>query len=314
MTTLAPTRSRQSYRHEAFLWRGRTEYVQELTPFVREGLDAGEAVVVGVTREHARWFRDDLGSRAGEVHFVDMERLAHNPARIIPALQELLDEFCGPGRPARGIGEPVWPGRSPEAVQEAQLHEALLNLAVDPDLPFWLVCPYDAEHLDPTLLDDAARSHPVIATTSSYTGSGTYRGRDHARALFGAELPDLGGPVADVRVAEASLDLAAEQVTLRATAGDLRSDQVVLLTDVVRGLVVASVRRGADAARLRLWDESHELVCEVADTTVVDDLLVGRRPPSRDRPDPVWLAHQVGDLVQVRSNAHGTSVRLHLRK
>ncbi|MGI3782575.1 MAG: MEDS domain-containing protein, partial [Janthinobacterium lividum] len=228
--------------------------------------------------------------------------------------QELVDGSCGPGRPARGVGEPVWPGRGPEAAREAQLHEALLNLAIDPDLPFWLVCPYDAGRLDPALLADAARSHPVIATPTSYAGSGAYRGRDHARALFADELPDLGGPAVDLRVPGTALDLAAEQVTLRATASDLSRDQVVLLGDVVRSLVVESVRRGADAARLRLWDEPDELVCEVSDLTVVEDLLIGRRPAAGSRPDPVWLAHQVCDLVQVRSGPHGTHVRLHLQK
>lgn len=311
---MTPSRARQSYRHEAFLWRSRSDYVSGLVPFVLEGLDAGEAVLVGATPEHARWITRELGPRAHEVQLVDLGQLAHNPARIMPALQDLLRTSCGPGRPARGIGEPVWPGRGPETTREVQLHEALLNLAIDPDLPFWLVCPYDVEHLEPTLLADAEGSHPVIVTATSYAGSARYRGRDHARALFTADLPDLGGPEVDLRVAATALDLAAEQVTLRAAASDLSSDQVVLLSEVVRALVVESVRRGADEARLRLWDEPRALVCEVSDPTVVEDLLIGRRPPVRGRHDPVWLANQVCDLVQVRSNPCGTSVRLHLAK
>jgi MEDS: MEthanogen/methylotroph, DcmR Sensory domain len=232
----------------------------------------------------------------------------------MPALQELLDRTCGPGRPARGIGEPVWPGRGTEEAREAQLHEALLNLAIDPDLPFWLVCPYDADHLDPTVLDDAGCSHPVLSTATSYAGSGSYRGQEHARALFTADLPDLGGADAELRVAHATLDLAAEQVTLRAAASDLLSDQVVHLSDAVRGLVVASGRRGARSARLRLWDEPLELVCEISDRSIIEDFLVGRRPPTSANPDPFWIANQVCDLVQVRSGDHGTTVRLHMRK
>ena len=313
MTTLAPSRARQSYRHEAFLWRGRSEYVAGLVPFVVEGLDEGETVIVGTTAEHAHWLRVELGARAANVQFVDMEHLARNPARVVPALMALLEECCGAGRPARAIGEPVWPGRSPAEVVEAQLLEAQLNLAVDPDLPFWLVCPYDADLAD-ALLDDAGRSHPVLATPTSYAGSGTYRGRDHARELFIADLPELDVPDADVWVAERTLDLAAEQVTLRAAAGDLPSDKVVTLNGVVRDLVVDSVRRGARQARVRVWDEPSALVCEVFDPMVVGDLLVGRRAPSSGRTDPVWFANQVCDLVQVRSNLRGTSVRLHLRK
>jgi len=124
VTTSAPVRARQSYRHEAFLWRSRSDYVSGLVPFVIEGLDAGEAVLVGATPERAGWLREGLGPRAEEVQLVDLSQIAHNPARIIPALQELLDDCCGPGRPARGIGEPVWPRRGPEEVREGELNEA----------------------------------------------------------------------------------------------------------------------------------------------------------------------------------------------
>jgi len=313
-TTLAPARARQSYRHEAYVWSGREEYVAGLAPFVLEGLDGGEDVIVGATPEHARWLRAGLGERSTEVRFVDMAHLVRNPARIIPALLALLAECCGPGRPARAIGEPLWPGRGPDASAEAELNEALLNLVVDPDLPFWLICPYDAEQLPGHVLDAAGSSHPVIATPGSYAGSATYRGRDQARALFGTDLPELDVPETDVWVAGSTLDLAAEQVTLRAAAGDLTSDRVVALSGVVRELVVDSVRRGADHARVRVWDEPGRLVAEVFDRTLVKDLLVGRRPPSHGWTDPVWTANQVCDLVQVRSNPRGTSVRLHLDK
>lgn len=312
--TAAPLRARQSYRHEAFLWHDRADYLAGLVPFVLEGLDLGEAVLVGATGEHQRWLVAALGPRAAEVRFVDVAQLACNPVRIMPALLELLDECCGPDRPARGVGEPIWPGRSPAEVSEAQLHEALLNLAVDPDLPFWLICPYGVEQLDAEGLADLERSHPVIATATSYAGSGSYRGRDHARALFTADLPDLGEPAADLWATEPRLDLTVEQVTLEAASRDLLSDRVVLLTTLVRGLVAEGARRGADGARLRLWDEPEHLVCEVADRTVVDDFLIGRRTPAPGRHDAVWSANQACDLVQVRSNRGGTSVRLHLGK
>jgi len=314
MSTIAPLRARQSYRHEAFLWHGRADFVEGLVPFVTEGLDGGEAVMVALPPEHIGWLADELGPRASEVCFVDMVELGHNPARIIPAWQDFLDRSCGHGRPARGIGEPIWPGRGCEEIREALLHEALLNLAVDPHLPFWLVCPYDVEHLGPEVLADVGRSHPAIATSSSYVGSGSYRGQDHARALFTENLPALGSPAADVWVSERELDETAEQVTLQAIASDLLSDSVLNLTEVVRELVTDSVHRGAPRVRLRLWDEPDELVCEVADRTVVDDFLIGRRLPPAPRQDPVWFANQVFDLVQVRSGTAGTTVRLHVQK
>ena len=314
MTTTAPLRSRQSYRHEAYLWHSRDDYVLGLVRFVREGLDAGEAVMAVVTPEHAAWLAGELGTAAAEVCFVDMLELGRNPARIIPAWQEFLDRCCARGRPARGIGEPLWPGRSRDEIGECQLHEALLNLAVDPELPFWLLCPYDAELLEPAVLAEAGRSHPAIATATSYEGSGDYRGQEHAKTLFTADLPRRSRPSAGFRVTGRTLSSALREVTWQAASSDLLSDQVVVLADVVRGLAVDAQRRGAGRVQIRLWDEPEELVCEVADRTVVEDFLVGRRRPPVPEQDAVWTANQAFDLVQLRSGPHGTRVRLHVRK
>jgi len=53
--------------------------------------------------------REVLGDGAERVRFEDMHRLGRNPARIIPAWREFLDESAPEGRPVRGIGEPIWP-------------------------------------------------------------------------------------------------------------------------------------------------------------------------------------------------------------
>jgi MEDS: MEthanogen/methylotroph, DcmR Sensory domain len=314
MSTLGPVRARQSYRHEAFLWSGRADFVRGLLPFIRDGLEAGEAVMVATTPEHGEWLGTALGPAASGAHFVDMTELGRNPARIIPAWQKFLDDWSGPGRPARGVGEPIWEGRRPEEILECQLHEALLNLAVDPTTPFWLVCPYDAEHLNPGVLAEVSRSHPVIATTASYQGSRSYRGHDHAQTMFAAELPHLGGQHTQVTVTAAELAGAAECVVLDTGAGDLGGDKVVDLTDAVRRVVRDSLHRGAAQVTVRLWDRPEVLICEVVDMTVIEDLLVGRRLPSAVGQDAIWTANQVCDLVQVRSGERGTIIRLHLRK
>jgi hypothetical protein len=105
--------------------------------------------------------------------------LGHNPALIIPAWRDFTDRFSGTGRPVRGIGEPIWATRQPEEIaeaqlHEAQLHEALLNVAVPPDVPLWLLCPYDTAALGEQVLAEAHRSHPVVgdsATTGAAPGT-----------------------------------------------------------------------------------------------------------------------------------------------
>jgi hypothetical protein len=115
-------------------------------------------------------------------------------------------------------------------------------------------------------------------------------------------------------VTRAGLDAAAETVTLQAASGDLCSNQVVSLAHVVRRLAGESLTRGARQITVRMWDRPDVVVCEVADTTVIRDLLVGRRPPQSPADDATWMANEVCDLVQVRSSDSGTITRMHMRK
>ncbi len=64
-----------------------------------------------------------------------MAELGRNPAKIIPAWQKFLDTDAADSRPARGVGEPIWAGRGADELIECQVHEALLNVAVDPTMP-----------------------------------------------------------------------------------------------------------------------------------------------------------------------------------
>ena len=143
---LAPP-SFHRFRHEALLYRSDEGFLEGTLPFVRQGLDLGHAVMVTVPEPRLTRVREALGSRAKDVTLVDMRRLGANPARIIPAWQQLLDEQGRHGRPVRGVAEPLWPGRRPVERAECDLHETLLNLAFAPGTPLWLRCAYGVEHL-----------------------------------------------------------------------------------------------------------------------------------------------------------------------
>ena len=55
---------------------------------------------------------------------------------------------CADGRLARGIGEPIWKGRSADELVECGRDEALINLAFAEGRGFTLMCPYDIGSLD----------------------------------------------------------------------------------------------------------------------------------------------------------------------
>ena len=79
-----------SYRHEAFLWSGEDDFLAGTAPFIREGLRAGQPVMVAVTAPHIWLLRTALGTDADRVRFVDMAVVGRNPARIIPAWREFV--------------------------------------------------------------------------------------------------------------------------------------------------------------------------------------------------------------------------------
>jgi hypothetical protein len=314
MPQAAPPRAQQSYRHEAFMWRDPDDYASVLGPFVQDGLAAGEAVMVVVVRRHADWLRESLGTQARKVKFVDMAKLGGNPARIIPAWQKFVDQHSGLGRPVRGIGEPIWAGRRPEEILECQMHEALLNVAVDPKIPLWLICPYDLKGLDASVISEAHRSHPAVMDGDRYHGNSQYGGRAHVEAMFSSDLPELAGKPAEYSFTPESVDRVFNILTLEAYGAGLWSDKVTDVAATTRRLASCSLRRGAIEGTIRIWDAPHALICEVSDDTMIDDVLAGRRALASSDRDGLSAANRKCDLVQLRSTESGTTVRLHMWK
>jgi hypothetical protein len=267
-------------------------------------------VMVAVTPQHTAWLQDALGRRAAqEVQFVDMMALGQNPARIIPAWRDFVETESGGRGPVRGIGEPIWPGRHAEELLECQLHEALLNVAIEPATPLWLICPYDAASLDADVLAEAARSHPVLVEAGSHRGSAHYVGRPHADALFGAGLSE---PRGRPQVASYTADtihrlLAYAKLELWITG--LSAERAAQLAAATELLARGSLHRGAADVSIRIWSDPDAVVCEVSDDAPVSDPLHGRSLPV-DEHEGLWRANQACDLVQLRSAEGRTTVRI----
>jgi hypothetical protein len=201
-----------------------------------------------------------LGPAADQVAFVDMAELGRNPAKIIPAWQKFIDTEAGGNRPARGVGEPIWAGRHTDELIECQLHEALLNVAVDPLTPFWLVCPYDAERLDPSVIDEAYRSHPVLIEADAYRGSTQYAGRAHLEAMLGSELPALQGEPTTIPFTAKNLDRLPTFLKLEGHVAGLTLKQATGLAAATHGLAAGSLGRGATGGVIRMWRDRTSVV------------------------------------------------------
>jgi anti-sigma regulatory factor (Ser/Thr protein kinase) len=299
------------FEHEALFYRGDDDFLAGLLPFVRDGLDAEEAVVVAEPRRRLDLLRDALGEDAADVEFLDMAEIGANPARIIGVWADVLGRHTDAGRRLRGVGEPAFVGRRTAELVECRLHELLLNHAFD-DGPGWrLLCPYDQEHLPRAVTQAALRTHPVRSTSHSRRRSNGYRPGGHA-AGFAEGLPAAGDAVLRGRFGPGDIPATRRTVAQWARSCGLPEDRVEVLELTASELATNSVRHGGGSGTVAMWLEGTAAVVEFSDAGVLTDPLTGRRMPTRDLVDDrgLYLVNQLCDLVQVRSSERGTTVRV----
>jgi anti-sigma regulatory factor (Ser/Thr protein kinase) len=312
-SSLAP----KAFEHEALLYSGDSEFLDRTLEFSRDGLAEDEPTLVMVAGPKIDLLRAALESDRDAIHFADMTRVGKNPARIIPAWQDFVFEHTVEGRRMRGIGEPIWAGRTAAELVECQRHESLLNLAFADAPPFLLLCPYDTSNLDPAVLAEAECSHPFIAEGGAHRSSALCRDLSSIRAPFDVPLPEPEAGFEEFAFAGAdSLGDVRQFVAARAANIGWHPAQTADLVLSVHEVATNSVRHGGGAGVLRLWHTEDRLVCEVQDAGLIESPMAGRARPDSVQPSGrgLWIANQLCDLVQVRSSASGSTVRLHMER
>ncbi len=300
------------FEHEALFYRGDADFLAGLVPFVREGLDRGESVLVALPQARLALLRDALGDGSDRVRFLEMEEIGANPGRIIAAWADALAEATASGGTLRGVGEPAWHGRRDVELAECQLHELLLNRAFD-DGPAWrLLCPYDESRLPRAVCDLALEAHPIRSTS-------LHRGVSE-RYVPGGDLAAFAAPLAAPRegvlrgVFRGPHDVPAARHTVAqyARTCGVPEEKVEILELAASELATNSIRYGGGSGTVAMWVHDGAAVVEFTDAGHLADPLTGRRTPTSDQEGGrgLFLVHQLCDLVQVRSSPSGTTVRV----
>ena len=135
---------------------------------------------------------------------------------------------------------------------------------------------------------------------------------DSAEPLYG-ELAYPRGPVYEYPFTEADLADLRSRVIEWASAQQLQDEHVEDLMLAAHEIAANSVRHGGGIGILRLWRERETLLCEVQDAGHINEPLIGLFPPDAHASSGrgLWIANVVCDLVQIRSTARGTQIRLH---
>lgn len=297
------------FQHRALIYAGAEEYLAGTMPFVHQALIAGDPLLIAVAEDKGELIADELGPDVERVLLLDMQKVGHNPASIIPLWRDFVDDH--EGRQVRGIGEATWAARSQAALEECHCHEGLLNVAFSSAAEWSLLCPYDAESLGDEVLERVGLTHSHVLRQGRIEESDRFE--PEPECLGGMLPPPRSRPdVLDFGIAE--LSEVRDRVGRAAERAGLDPRGVADLVTAASELAANSVMHGGGRGTLRLWNEGDHLLAEVEDRGLIDEPLVGRLRPTiqQEGGRGLWLANQLCDLVQIRSGERGTTVRLHI--
>jgi DNA-binding NarL/FixJ family response regulator len=182
--------------HEALVYSTVEEFLAPTIPFIREGLEADEPLLVVTKQANLDALRQALDAHPGRLDFVNSTDWYRTPPRTLEAYDRYARRRFEEGADrVRIIGEPVWPRTSARAVAEWKRYESALNIAWALT-PAWVVCPYDSSDLPDEIVSDARRTHPVLRTGRGTRPSPGYTDPELFVRELGLELSEIlaGGP------------------------------------------------------------------------------------------------------------------------
>lgn len=296
-----------SLRHHAFVYESDDEYVAGTVGFLKDGLDAGEAAMVGNTRDGLAVMRDALGPDADRVAFVDVSAVYTRPAHTVAKYYGTFLKQLRRAPSVRAVAS-VQFGATPQEWQEWMAYEAITNLAYA-HLPVWVVCAYDADRLPDPVIDVALRTHPELLGDGGQPS-------DHfedPRALVRKLTPEPE-PLSELR------SFSAEDVEgfRERLARELKAENVPeakALEMLVAGTEVAAnaVRHGGGIEAVRVGRADGRFVCEVIDRgSGFDDPVAGYLAPRERTGTGLWVARQLAWRLESFQSPEGFTVRIWL--
>jgi anti-sigma regulatory factor (Ser/Thr protein kinase) len=308
-------RNTRRLTHQGLLYGSEEEFLAGTVPFIRDGLERGDPIWIVTTVRNAGWLRVSLGTDARQVVFGECSQWYRHPARALASLHRAVRVGVG-GQRLRLIGEPLWTARTgPESTERARL-ESLVNVALA-SANASLVCTYDTRVVDSEVVAQVARTHPELVVNGGVQPSPSYADP----TVFNAECdrsPLSEPPPSALRLA---FDRLGQLATLRtfmtsyAIWAGAPTQAVEQFVQAVDEVATNAIEHGGGSGVLRVWTSPQRMSCEVSDSGEgLRDPLAGHLPPPPGRTGlcGLWLARQFCDLVEVRSDPAGTTVRLHL--
>jgi transcriptional regulator with XRE-family HTH domain len=160
--------------HRALLYDTDDELVNTAIPFLIEGVERSEAVLVVTAKANLALLRRHLGADAERVEFVDAQSWYGTPGLVLRAYREFIDEKVEAGAPwVRIVGELHWDGKSDSQIDMWMRYESLFNLAFATS-PVAVTCLYDTRSVPEEVARQVRLTHPQTIGREGIESSSDY--------------------------------------------------------------------------------------------------------------------------------------------
>ena len=305
-------------KHHALLFDSASTFLATAVPFVTEGLDRGDTVIAVTSARNAELLRERIDGAADRVTFLPPAGWFDSPGRTLNSHHRHIDALPGDTGILRVLGEPVWDARvlqDPLEASEWGRYESAMNVALA-NARAWVMCVYDSRSLPAEIVDDARRTHQRLAVGTASEASATYADPAFYYAERNGPLPPPPAHGVKWLPILGDMALVRQFVTDHAARMGVPAERLDDFILAVNEVATNAVRHGAGHGVLRLWATDRRVVCEITDPGAATDNFLGflRADPHAEQGHGLWIARQTCDLLEMRTGASGTTVRLHIRR
>ena len=308
------SRAAGAFEHWACIYDDDSQFLDTAVPFLAGGLAVGEPVLAVTTPANLELLGAALGEPSGDVDYAESAFFGRRPPRRVAAFYRYWK--AGQGSPRGGrvrvLAEPVWAGRSAREITAWTRMEAALNVTLA-STSISMICPYNARITDAGILADALRTHPVQVAGSRRSPSPQYA--DPAAFARSCDTGPLADPAGGAETFHFDGDLRALRRFIVGSAGahGLAGDRAEMLVLAVSEVGAYLKSRWPASATVRTWEQPGAVVCDFRQPGAsISDPFLGLRPAELvpGDGDGLWLANQICDWMDIRSDAEGCTIQL----
>jgi anti-sigma regulatory factor (Ser/Thr protein kinase) len=305
--------------HAAVVYDSDATLLAGTAPFVRDGLDRGEAIFAVVPAQVQRVLRSVLGGDGDQVHWRE-PGLAHR--RTGEAYEDCRTFLAGQhaaGRPTRLLTGNDLDGTEPDRV-DAYLRYEAASTAVFRPYGFPWVCLYDRRRHPARLVDHVAEVHPqLLLPDGRPVASAEYVEPARYLETHSGPLSPVPDPAALDLTVTTPDELRAARHRLRdhASSLDHRPCAAHRVAMAAHEVIGNALRHGRPPCRVRAWQFAGVLHVRVDDAgRGIGVAAAGYGPPATPVSPGMglWVARQLTDVVHTRADpVDGTAVELQFR-